>query len=287
MPTDHLPTRPDTTPEEKKPREGGFALALGVHAGIIALVIGYAYLRPSTKRWGDESPIAGSIQASMVTALPLPPRPKPIEESVLATEKPSIAPTPPPPTPIPPKAKAEPVKPKAEPPPKPKEVLIPTKATPPKPTPKVAERETPEPPRRAPATPPPPTPKATTGETSATAIPQSTTQLKNGTSAITVEERSFGNRYAYYIRLISQKVNEQWLQQQQQVDARSSNGKRATITFTINRDGTPTEARVNTRSGSSSLDAAALRAIQSVDGFGPLPQGDHISVDFSFDFHAQ
>ena len=254
---------------------------------VIAVAIAAWISHRAHPHFGDANPIAGSIQASMVNALPLPPHQRTLDKEVLTSEKPSIAPPPPPPAPIPPKAKATPAPPKAEAPPKPNEILIPKKVvTPTRPLARPEDHEQPTPPRPRPATPPPPTPKATTGETAGVQIPQSITQLKNGTASITVEERAFGDRYAYYVRLISQKVNQQWEQEQTNVTAGASNGKRATVTFTIERDGTVSEAHISKKSGSPTLDAAANRSIQRIDTFGPLPQGSTLTVDFSFDFKA-
>ena len=70
----------------------------------------------------------------------------------------------------------------------------------------------------------------------------------------------------------------------QEVDPRSSEGKSVLIAFDIQRDGTPTNLRVETRSGSPSLDNAALRAIQRIDTFGDLPEGDHITIEYKFDY---
>ncbi len=279
MPTDILPTRAQP-PTEKLSQ--GFGLALSLHLLVLAGIGVTAWIgHLRNPHWGSHDPVAGSIQASMVSALPLPPKQRFLDKAVLTSEKPSIAPTPPPPTPAPAKA-AAPAKPKAEPPPKPNEVLIPNKTVPLKSTPKAIDAPKPEAPRRV-TTPPPPTPKATTGETAGVQIPQSVTDLKNGTATVTVEERAFGDRYAYYIRLIAQKVNQS--KEAQGIDPPDARGKRTAIRFTIDRDGTPTDASVVTRSGSSALDTSALRAIQRIDSFGPLPQGDHITITFGFTDH--
>ena len=283
MPTELLPTRTAAPPAGQT--RSGLILALALHA-LVFIGVGIAawISHRAHPHFGDANPVAGSIQASMVNALPLPPRQRTLDKEVLTSDKPSIAPTPPPPAPEPPKVKVAPAQPKTEPIPRPNDILIPKKVTPSKPAPEVHEQPTPVKPR--PATPPPPTPKATTGETAGVQIPQSITQLKNGTSSITVEERAFGDRYAYYVRLISQKVNQQWEQEQTNVTPGASNGKRATVTFTIERDGTVSEAHVSKKSGSPTLDAAANRSIQRIDTFGPLPQGSTLTVDFSFDFKA-
>ena len=260
---------------------GGFGLSIGLHAALFGGLIAAGVISAHTgPHWGDKDPVAGAIQASMVSALPLPPRQHTLDKAVLTSDKPSIAPTPPPPTPEPVKAKADPVKPKSEPPPKPNEVLLARKPDPVKPT-RPAEREQPTASKRPVAPPPPPTPKATTGETAGIQIPQSVTQLKNGTASVTVEERAFGDRYAYYIRIISQRINQS--KSDGGVDPPDARGKRAIIHFLIGRDGTPTDIEVATRSGSAALDLSTLRAIERIDTFGPLPQGDHLPVSFIYD----
>jgi len=276
--TDTLPTRSQAPVQESVSR--GFIAALLGHAAVIVVIVAFTWITHRLNpHWGESDPTIGSIQASVVNAIPLPPKQRFKEDEVLTSDKPSIAPTPPPPTLTPP-TKAEPVKPKSEPPPKPNEVLIPNKPTPTTPA-KPAEREQPVAPKRV--TPPPtPTPKATTGDTSGVQIPQSITPLKNGTASLTVEDRTFGDRYAYYVRLIAQKINQQ---KAQDIDPPESKGKRTAIRFTIDRDGTPTDVMVETRSGSVALDTSTMRAIQRIDTFGPLPAGDHLPVTLVWDSH--
>jgi len=203
----------------------------------------------------------------MVSALPLPPKQRTLDTGVLTSEQPSPAPV----------VDKE----KTEPPPKPDEVAIPKKIT--KPV-KVAEKPTPEPPKHPQPAPPQPT-KAVTGETAGVRIAQATMQLKNGTASVSVEDKTFGARFAYYINIVNRTVAQNWFTQE--ADPRASNGKSVTIVFDIDRAGVPSNARVETRSGSPSLDMSAMRAVQRVDGFGPLPQGDHITVEYKFDFKLQ
>jgi protein TonB len=215
-------------------------------------LLGWAFVEPTNSRWGESSAQAGAISATMVDALPLPPRQRFDKDKVLTSDAPSPAPTPP--------------KAKAEPPPKPDAVLIPDKGKPPT---KVAPTPAPEPPKHP--QPVAPTLKATTGETSGVRIPMATMQNQNGTASITLDNKSFGDRYAYYIRIVNQKLTQNWMVQD--ADPRLSNGKRAVIVFTINPDGSPAEPKIQTRSGSNSLDISALRAVQRIDTFGPLPGG--------------
>jgi protein TonB len=243
----------------------GLAGAIGLHIAIAAGLIALAYFNPfKNQRWGENAAQAGSIQASMVSAIPLPQKVPPVKDNVLAPDDVNPAPTPPP--------KAATV-----PPPLPTDVLIKAK-TPPKT--KLAPTPTPAPPRHPQPT--PPTPKATTGE-AATQIPESVNQVQNGTSSLTVQNKTFGDRYAYYLEIVGRKVSQNWFTQE--ADPGSSIGRRVTVIFDIQRDGSPTNVRVLTPSGSASLDASALHALQRIDGFGPLPAGNQITVEDTFDYH--
>jgi protein TonB len=261
MPTT-VPTRRQDATEENVSR--GFFLALVGHLLVAGAIFGGVWLgHRLDPHWGETDPTVGSIQASMVNALPLPPKQPVKDNEVLTSEKPSPAPTPPPPT-LEPPTKATPIKPKTEVAPKPDAIPIPTRTPPVKATTK-ADREVVTPTRPRPSTPSPPTPKATNGDTSGVQIPQSITQLKNGTASIVVEDRAFGDRYAYYMRLIAKMVNQ-------------SN-------FIIDRDGIPTHVEVETRSGSPALDMSTMRAVQRIDSFGPLPAGDHLGITYIWDSH--
>lgn len=202
----------------------------------------------------------------MVSAIPLPPRQRPLDTGVLTSEAPSPAPL----------IEKE----KTAPPPEPTAVPIPVKAKPPK----VAPKETPAPPKHIQPTPPQPK-KAATGETAGVRIAESTVQLKNGTASVSVQDRTFGARFAYYVNIVNRTVAQNWYTQE--ADPVASNGKRVTLVFDINRQGIPSNIRILTRSGSPTLDTSAVRAVQRVEGFGPLPQGDHITVEYSFDYRRQ
>ncbi len=258
----------------------GLAGALGLHIVLAAALIAAAYLGHTTpERWGERQASVGAIQASMVSAIPLPSHAKPVEKQVLASEDENQAPAPPP-------------KEAAEPPPRPTDILIKAKTPPKKPAPvhteappKPIPHPVPSEPRPAKRPLPTPlTPKAQTGETTATQLPQAVSQVKNGTATATVQDRAFGARYAYYLRLVSQKVSQNWVAGE--ADPRSSQGKRVTLLFDIDRDGTPGDVHVETRSTSPSLDQSALHAVQRIDSFGPLPAGNKITIEFSFDYKA-
>ncbi|HMF64895.1 MAG TPA: TonB family protein [Edaphobacter sp.] len=239
---------------------GSLALHLILAGGIAAL----AYFHNRGHNWGESAANAGAIQATMVSSLPLPPKQRELDTGVLTSEAPSPAPV---------TTKEETI-----PPPKPDEIPLPEKKF--KPV-KQTPEPTPAPPKHPQPAPPQPT-KATTGETAGIRIPQSTLELKNGTASAMVQDRTFGARFAYYVNIVNRTVAQNWYTQE--ADPRSSIGKSVVVIFDIDRSGTPSNPRLETHSGSPSLDQSAIRAVQRVEGFGPLPAGDHITVEYTFHY---
>ena len=95
----------------------------------------------------------------------------------------------------------------------------------------------------------------------------------------------FGTKYAWYVHVIQQKVAENWLKYE--VDPRITTAQRVYITFDIARDGHPANVQVEQSSGVPSLDISAVRALERIDTFGPLPadySGSKISVEYWFDY---
>jgi len=95
----------------------------------------------------------------------------------------------------------------------------------------------------------------------------------------------FGSRYAWYVRVVQQKVSENWLKYE--VDPRIADAQRVYLTFDITREGRPSNIQIEQSSGVPSLDQSAVRALQRIDTFGPLPSdysGNRVSVEFWFDY---
>ena len=95
----------------------------------------------------------------------------------------------------------------------------------------------------------------------------------------------FGSRYSWYVQAVQRKVTENWLKYE--VDPRISQANRVYVTFDISRDGHPSNVQVEQSSGVPSLDQSAVRALQRIDNFGPLPadySGSKVSVEFWFDY---
>jgi len=95
----------------------------------------------------------------------------------------------------------------------------------------------------------------------------------------------FGNQYAFYVQGIQRRVTENWMRYEVDPNIRQAN--RVYLTFDINRSGQPSNVQIEQTSGVPSLDQSAMRAIQRIDSFGPLPagySGNKVSVEFWFDY---
>jgi periplasmic protein TonB len=95
----------------------------------------------------------------------------------------------------------------------------------------------------------------------------------------------FGSRYGWYVQVIQRKVSENWLKYE--VDPGINGAQRVYITFDVARDGHPYNVQVEQSSGVPSLDISAVRALQRIDTFGPLPadySGNKLSVEYWFDY---
>ena len=216
--------------------------------------------------WGGPTD-GGAISVQVVSnALPLPADQKP-NQNVLATETPSEAPAPP--------------APKAQPTVDEKAIPIPSKIEAPK---KPAEKKQEES-KTKPILPPPitskpnnhpqPTPRqdnrAQFGEQSAGQIPRSA-QPANSTTIGSVTVSSSGARgfnYPYYVQSIERKMQQNLFRGE--VDQATPRGSEVNILFTIRRDGSVSDIKLDKSSGSPTFDRACLRSAQRVDSFGPLP----------------
>jgi TonB family protein len=81
----------------------------------------------------------------------------------------------------------------------------------------------------------------------------------------------FGSQYGYYVDLLRQRVSEKW--RTQDVDPRLQTAPPVIVSFDIQRDGTVSNIRLLQRSGTSTLDFSAQRAIMEASPLPPLPAG--------------
>lgn len=99
------------------------------------------------------------------------------------------------------------------------------------------------------------------------------------------ENGEFGKQYGWYVDVVRRKVSENWLKYE--IDPSISAARRVYLTFDILRDGTPANIQIEESSGVPSLDQSAVRALERIDSFGPLPggyNGNQVSVEFWFDY---
>jgi protein TonB len=242
------------------PAMGSVVLHVSIAASLVlyGLIGGLFHHNP----WGNPG-AGGAIQVSLVSnALPLPSDQQ--NENVLATETPSKAAAEPAPT----KAKqAEDM------------TAIPISGKQAKDQKQQqAKPQKNQPPAKADN-------RARFGEQSGSFMPRAT--LAQGSASngpVSVSNGDFGSRFGWYVDGIKRKVSQNWIRGQ--VDPRTPKGASVQIYFRINRQGDTDKSKfkVNTASGSPTLDRSCLLATQRVDTFGPLPSDSHDQwLDVTYD----
>jgi protein TonB len=242
------------------------AWSAALHVGITVAIIGYAWIATGGhgSNWGAGGG-GSAMGVSLVSDVPLPANPVQTQ-SVLATESKGLS-------------KSQP-KPVVE---EPTAVPIPEKNAKRKPVRQPTETQRkpqPEPQQQASNVVP-------FGEGGPAAGPYALFSVgaAKGGFGFTGGGGDFGSRFAWYVRVVNQKVSENWLKYE--VDPRIQTANRAYVTFDIDRSGRPSHIQLEQSSGTPSLDTSALRALQRIDTFGPLPPdypGSKVSVEFWFDY---
>lgn len=241
--------------------------SLVLHVGITALLLGYTaiFSRSSGNAWGAGGG-GEAIGATLVSSVPIPSTPAQTQ-NVLANESKGVTQSQPKPEEKEPDAielqgKNAKIKPKKK-----QETITKQKSE---------------------APPPPETNQVAFGEGGPVSGPYGSFDAggAKGGFGVTGGGGDFGNRYAWYVRVIQQKVSENWLKYE--VDPSIKSAQRVYITFDVARDGHPSNVQIEQSSGVPSLDISAVRALQRINTFGPLPQdysGNKISVEYWFDYH--
>jgi len=207
--------------------------------------------------WGNSGP-GGAIQVTLVSnALPLP-ADQPPNQNVLATETPSQAP-------------AEPTlqaKQAVD------ETAIPITGKQKKPQPQTIAKNQ----QRQPM----PDNRAKYGEQAGSSMLRATTAQSGASGPVSVSNGDFGTRFGWYVNQIKSGVDQNWFRAE--VDPRTPRGASAQIYFRINRQGVPSNFKINTASGSPTLDRSCLRATQRVETFGVLPRDSNDQwLDVTYD----
>lgn len=239
----------ELTPE---PVMGPAAGAVGLHLAL-ALVLAYSgwilgLFHLHHNEWGG--PGGGAMQVSLVSsALPLPSAQ--VNQNVLATETPSQAP-------------AEPSKKEQH---HEDETAIPITGKQAKPVQNINRTQQHQPPSKQQNL-------AQYGEQAGSVMPH---QMQYGTGGpATVGDNSFASLYSWYVDQINRKMNQSW--NKAMVDPRTPKGQRVYLIFTIHRDGSVSDTRLDKSSGSPTLDRSCQLGVQRVDTFGNLPAAYHEST---------
>jgi len=241
------------------------AWSFGLHLAFAAFVVLYATFIPGFGRnpWGSGG-TGDAMGATLVSSIPLPANPTETT-NVLATESKGLS-------------KSEPTVQEKE----PEAIPIPDKSTKTKMKPAPIKTAT----QRKPQPEPPESNQIPYGEGGPVSGPYTMTAGgAKGGFGFTGSGGDFGSRFSWYVEGVQRKVTENWLKYE--VDPRITEAKRVYLTFDIARDGHPSHIEIEQSSGVPSLDQSAVRALQRIDTFGPLPSdysGSKVSVEFWFDY---
>jgi periplasmic protein TonB len=96
----------------------------------------------------------------------------------------------------------------------------------------------------------------------------------------------FGGRYPWYVDAVRNRIRQSWDQTTIEPAVRAAHQAHTVMNFRINANGSISNIRVSQSSGNSSMDYSAMRALQSIDAFRPLPNdymGSYVDVTFDFD----
>jgi protein TonB len=237
------------------------------HALLAVAVLSVSYLERRGNSWGGVGGPLGGTKVSLVNSAGIPMPKEPV-----VTESKTVDPT---------KGlyKEEPPKP---PEPKTDATKIPKfdkeKRLPPSPKSRPFESKT-----------PPPDNAVRYGKGGNPDLPTGYSQTPGGSTGVAVQGAGggdFGSRYPWYVDAVRNRVRQSWDQTTIDPAVRAARRAHAVVTFRITSNGTVSSIRLSESSGNSNMDYSALRALQSIDSFRPLPNdymGSYVDVTFDFD----
>src|SRR5205085_4034440 len=252
--------------EQQEEWRGSFALSATLHAVLFgsAIVIGAIVSKPG-ESWGGGS-LESAMHAQLVSsAIPLPSTEAP-KENVVATESKGLSES----------------KPREITPPEPEAIPIPDRQTKIKPQ----KMNTPTTQKIKPQVKEEASNVVPFGERGPVSALYTMFKSDKGSGGLSFGVAGrFGSRYSWYVDAVRRKISENWLKYE--VDPSISAASRVYLTFEIGRNGQPMNVQVSQSSGVPSLDQSAMRALQRIDTFGPLPNdysGNKVGVEFWFDY---
>jgi protein TonB len=240
-------------------------LSVGFHGLLVAAIFAAGYVMSphgSANDWGIHE--GDAVTAQLVSAsIPIPKQEQ--SDNIVANESKGVTQTQPEVKPVEkPPDDAVPIQGKVKPP---KQVEKP-----------VQQAHVTQPPR------PVPTPETAVpyGEGGPVSGPFGSVTTANYKGGFSFQNANFGGKYGWYVDGVKRKVQANWLTYE--IDPRIKAPHRAFIEFDITRDGVPANVHLAQSSGVPSLDQSAMRAIQRIDSFGKLPEGNSVTVEFWFDY---
>ena len=251
--------------ERREPWKGPITASIAFHGSIVGLILIYgAWIGFSPRQWGgDQNSIGESFSVKLAgpSSIPLPRENQ--ADNIVANESPAVAHS----------------QPKEIPKPQPNAIEIPE-------TNKIKPKERPrESAERRPLPLPMPENQVQYGQGGQVRQNFTTTTADNSISIGTATSigGDFGNRYAYYVRQIAQLLSQNWLKYE--VDPHAMPSATVLVSFDITRNGQPTNVHIAESSGVPSLDTSAVRTLERIDTFGPLPsdyRGSSLTVESQF-----
>jgi len=224
-----------------------FAGSLGVHVGILGLILLSGLWKFSKQNWGSEHASSGSVGVSIVKTIPIPRREAP--DNPLANDSESNTPQAPAPVKPQPQVKI----------PEAKAIPIPEKIQR-KPSPKMQSPTAYRPPAQEyrPNQVYSQTPQALSSKMYAI---QGANGIDIGAASV------LGFKFGAYVDAMRDKISSKW----NRADVRALPTQRAGITFTIARNGSVSDVKVSQSSGSYDLDTSAQRAVLEASPLASLP----------------
>jgi periplasmic protein TonB len=238
-----MPMHTDILDQQESLR-GPFVQSVALHAGVAGLLV-LSTISFQSKRevWGGPTHAGDAVAVNAVKSIPLPSRTGHVNPVANDTE-----------SQVPQAAKPEPKKQVKI----PEEKAIPLKSRTAQKQPKqqAQQRYRPEPLREN---------QVTSAQAPAAVSPLF--QKPGGGAVGLGQNNSLGSRFGAYADLVAQRVTEKW----QTSGMAGQSAPMVIITFDIQRDGSVRNAKVAQRSGNSTLDYSALRAVMDAAPFPPLP----------------
>jgi periplasmic protein TonB len=254
-----MATRTDILDQQESLR-GPFVQSIALHAAVFgALIISTLSFQHKGEVWGGPTHAGDAVEINSVKSLPLPSRSGRVNPVANDTE--SQVPQAP--------------KPEAK-----KQVKVPENAIPLKsreakkqPRQEAQQRYRPEPLREN---------QVTSAQAPAAVSP--VFQKPGGGTVGMGQNNALGSRFGAYADLVAQRVTEKW----QTSGLAGQSAPIVVVTFEIQRDGSVKNAKIGQRSGNSTLDYSALRAVMDAAPFPPLPPGyDRNEANVELQFQLQ